>query len=579
MRVISATFLLACALQSTNAQQPETAATEGTRIFGLVEKTERGKLLRYPAASVADVDVNSSVLIQVNRAALRPPVGEAVASRDVARIELLLRIQDDLNRAARDTLEQIDVAGQARAGGARLSSDDLKTYQAAFSRLNQVLGMSKAYLESTRGKDGTAEYRRLSEINPSNPVPALLDFFAREHESVQQKVRQRSEASGATRTLELTAWLGSPPSQAHLPGYDNLSPGEARLVDKTRFVFDDRFQAEYEAAKRLAATAAESNGLKQAALEAIRLRLEALASGAREAKTQAEAVQRLLEAARAANDLVRKVKTLVDKTSSIVAKLVPAVEAALNPQAGADPAKLLQGVVSALEGAFNDTKEAYVLLQEIQDGAASLARDLPELAEAVQAVGKDLRLVMGGAVASTVASIPALATLQVRLEEARDTELALIQISRAEGDVVTIRGRVIENDRVVAGGEQTRHLRVRSSGFVADVGAVVLFVRPVARDPGPFVPSAGAYAVFRYKGWRGDGAARAGWLQIVAPGLGVSFIAIPDNSRGSATVAWLGTAHLFGDILQAGFGVTPEARPVWGFGFGLHQIAGIGKYW
>jgi hypothetical protein len=579
MRVMPATFLLACALRSANAQPPETGATEGTRIFSLVEKTERGKLLRYPAASVADVDVNSSVLIQVDRAALRPPAGGPVASPDVARIELLRRIQDDLNKAARDTLEQVHVAGQARAGGARLSPDELKAYQAAFSRLNQVLGMAKAYLESTRGKDGTAEYRRLSEMNPSNPVPALLDFFAREHESVQQKLRERSEASGATRTLELTAWLGSPPTQVHLPGYDNLSPGEARIVDKTRFVFDDRFQAEYEAAKRLAATAAESNGLKQAALEAIRLRLEALASGVREVNTRSEAVQRLLEAARAGDDLVRKVKTLVDKTSSIAKKLAPPVEAALNPQAGADPAKLLQGVVSALEGAFSDAEEAYSLLQQIQDGAASLAKDVPELAETVQAVGKDLRLVMGVAADSTVASVPALATLQVRLEDARDTELALIQTSRTEGDVVAIRGRVIENDRVVAGGEQVGHLRVRSSGFVADVGAAVLFVRPVAADPGPFVPSAGAYAVFRFKGWRGDGEARAGWLQNVAPGLGVCFIAIPDNSRGSATAAWLGTAHLFGDILQAGFGVTPEAKPVWGFGFGLHQIAGIGKYW
>lgn len=579
MRVIPATLLVACALQSASAQQPENTAIEGLQILGLVEKTEGGRLLRYPAASVADVDVNSSVLIQVNQATLRPPGGETVASPDVAHIDLLQRIQSDLNKSARDTLEQVGVAAGVRARGARLSSEELTTYQAAFSRLNQVLRASKAYLESTRGKDGTAEYRRLSEINPSNPIPTLLDFFVKEHESIQQKVRQRSEAAGATRTLELTAWLGSPPSQVHLPGYDSLSPGEPRLVDKTRFVFDERFQAEYEAAKRLASAAAESNGLKQAALEAIRLRLEALASGAREAKTHAGALQRLLEAGKAAEDLARKVKSLVEKTSSIAGKLVPAMEAALSPQAGADPAKLLQAVVSALEGAFNDTKEAYALLQQIQDGSVSLAKGLPELAEAVQAVAKDLRLVMGGAVASTVASVPALATLQVRVEDARDTELTLLQTNRAEGDVVTIRGRLIENDRVVAGGEQVRYLRVRESGFVADVGAVVLFVRPVAPDPGPFVPSAGAYAVFRYKGWRADGEARAGFLRTVAPGLGVSLIAIPDNSRGSATVAWLGTAHLFGDILQAAFGVTPEAKAVWGFGFGLHQIAGIGKYW
>jgi hypothetical protein len=92
------------------------------------------------------------------------------------------------------------------------------------------------------------------------------------------------------------------------------------------------------------------------------------------------------------------------------------------------------------------------------------------------------------------------------------------------------------------------------------------------------VASPGAYAVLRYKGSRADGESGASALHILAPGLGVAAVAIPQRDDGAAVLAWLATAQLFGDILQASVGATTDLKPVWGVGIGLHRIAGIGKY-
>ncbi len=553
------------------------AAEDRPRLVTISERTEDGKLVPYPESSVVDLDVNSSVVVHLSQEALGAlSRGHPGASGDrsdlVRRLSALTALQEKVNAAARGVVEQARVRAAADEKGISLAGESLKAYQEAYAALADAYRGVQAYM-------GKPQYAALVAAS-ADPVLASARFLAQEHQELQEQIREDLEGA-RTRVLTLTALVGDPPRQVHVPGYDDLSPGAPRLVQKTRFTFDESFQEEYSAAKALARHAADWNQLRAAALDAVRRKLnelhDQLRSFAADAKTLV--TQSESDSAAAIRAAVADLKKAADKLQKAFDVAGPALKAAAQPPSGADPAELLANAVGALQGIAPDAKAAADLLvsafQRLDAAKASFAKDAEKLANGVAQLASR-------ALGSKIAATPQLATLKVTIAEARDTEISLLTTERRDGDVLTISARVLDGDgedaRAIAGGEATTHLRVRSRGIVADTGAVVLFTRPIRHDPGPFVPAAGAYAVFRFKGWRSPGQANSNFWSQFAPGLGVSAVAIPRSSDGATEIAWLGTFHVFGDILQASLGTTGDAAPVWGIGLGLHRIAGLGKY-
>lgn len=560
------------------------AAAEAPPLVTLAERTEDGKLVPYPSSSVVDVDVNSAVRLQLSPQALASLSGDQ-ATADRAALAKALKdlaaIQKDLNATMRALVAAERTRTEALAGGAALSETALTRYRDAHSQLLKIYKKLDAYMgEARRAVLVTAA----SDADEDQPT-AHLRFVAEEHRRLQARVQEDLEDS-PPRFLTITAEIGDPPRQLHVPGYDDLKAGSARALDKTRFTFDEEFAEEYATAQVLAREAADWDRLREAALSAVRGRIAEIQAKLEEVARQAEALQKQAakEVAPEVKAIVGDLKEAADELTKARDETAKALGAALRP-GSANPAQLVADAVGALQKVAGRVERAAKILLEtvpkIQGAAGTFAASATKLANQVA------ELVTGTFASVFIASKPAIAApaptaLRIRLAAARDTEFSLLTSDRKDGDVVKITTRVFdtgpEGDTPVVGGEHTRYLRVRSRGLVADTGAVVLFTRPLKRNPGPFVPAAGAFAVFRFKGYRSADQANSTFWYYTAPGLGVAAIAIPRSSDGSTQIAWMGTFHLFGDILQASLGTTTDASPVWGIGIGLHRIAGFGKY-
>jgi hypothetical protein len=556
-------------------------------LVSLAERTEDGKLVPYPTSSVVDVDVNSAIRLELSKVALAAYSGASALDpeergRVVAELKKLVALQKELNEAGRAVTAVAQVRADVTAKGLSLAGASLESYKAALRKLEAANAKLRAYAGDDRYETAVGDAARAG----GDAHVALLLYVASEQRRLQARVQQDLEDAPA-RFLTIAADLGTPPRQLHVPGYDDLKPGAATIVDKTRFTFDEEFAEEYATAQVLAREAADWDRLREAALAAVRGKLGGIQKALGAASADAEAL-----AKSAASDVTPEVKAILADLQKAAADLKEAYDGAagsltraLNPPQGSDPAQLLADVVGALSRAAprvqRATQTLLDLIPRIQATAAGLAASATRVADQLS------ELMAGPFASALVAARPAMAapagsSIRVRLAAARDTEVSLLTADRQDGDVVRITTRVFDTgpagDVPVPGGETTTYLRVRARGLVADTGAVVLFARPLKHDPGPFIPSAGAYAVFRFKGYRDAYEASSSFWYYTAPGLGVAAIAIPRSSDGATQIAWMGTFHLFGDILQASLGATTDAAPVWGIGLGLHRIAGLGKY-
>ncbi len=378
-----------------------------------------------------------------------------------------------------------------------------------------------------------------------------------------------------------------------MEGYDAIPTCPPFISDKMRFVFDSKFVAEYDAAKRLAASAADFNALRQQALQFLSSSLVELQNKVSQLLTQVGATQEALRQLQNPSPEQQTAVTAAQKAlnscgdlGNTVKKVIDEVQTPSSDAAGA-----LAQLVSRL---YEVRSKAPTCLQDLQSAltAAAMPGTIKPLLESLEPLVQAIAAVLK---VTEPAMQPPLETSPLLLASARDTSVSLLTVNREENDVVSIRARVLDGNTVVS--ESMRHLRVRSLGFVADTGAVVLWARELTPEGhrGPFSPSAGAYAVIRYKGYR-DGCTKnakdanggpgecleadAGspFFQVLAPGLGVAAVVIPRLGSGSTDLAWMATANLFGDVLQANLGMTTGGKPVWGVGIGLHRLAGIGTY-
>lgn len=563
------------------AHASTSAGPDRARLITLHERTEDGALKRYPASSVVDLDVNSSVLVEFSPEALsslsRVSAPGVVRAETVRRLKQLADVQAALNAALRKFEGQDEIREAATRAGRALQGPALERYQAAYKALEAAFGKIEEYM----GEQAASELVDSGQ----NVSVAARRYLAEEHRRLQEQVREDLDKV-PIRALTVTARIRD--RFIHVPGYDDLTPGQPRLVDKARFHFDKEFDDEVAAAKALAKKASDWNALIAAARDAARRRLADLERKVAEVAESAGRVAKKAEADKSdkVKEAVKEIAEAARTLRGAVSDASQALAAASRPGPDAEPEALLRGTVLVLQevgtsarGALQQLSSA---LAKLKQAKAGLAQEVDALLGTIDPLKLRFDIFDVGSTPNAATLAPEVAASRVKLEEALPTEISLLTTDRQEGDVLTISVRVFDDDggegRPVPGGETTAHLRVRSRGLVADTGAVVLFTRPLKHDPGPFVPAAGAYAVFRLKGWRSDGSANANFLYYTAPGLGVCAVAIPRSSDGATQIAWMGTFHLFGDVLQASLGTTTDASPVWGIGLGLHRIAGLGKY-
>ena len=552
---------------------------KGDQLFRMVERTSNGELREYPNASVVDVDINSSIDIKLRRESFPSAVPDEKLKRLLEQMDELARLQAELTQVGQSAVRLAQLVEQKRGQSKRLTPEESQQLTDSFKRLEEFQKRELAYSQRSVLQGGPGV--RLGGLDITVDQRYLASEYSRLLSMSQQYAYK----------LELVAWKGT--EQLHVEGYDAIPTGPPIISDKTRFVFDSKFVAEYDAAKRLAAAAADSNSVREQALQLLTARLREIQNEVSQLITQAGTAQdeisklgTLTPEQKSAVDFAQKAITSCGDLGTEVKKAVDVVQA---PSSNA--AEALQLIVGRL---YEVRSTAPACLQALKAALAAPAipNELKSILEKIEPLGQAIASVLK---VTEPASQPPLETSPMMLASARDTSVSLLNVNREENDVVAIRARILAGNAVVA--ESTRHARIRSQGFVADTGAVVLWARELNPEGhrSPFSPSAGVYAVIRFKGARKDCSNRAAsvngvpgecleadagspFFHVFAPGIGVAVVVIPKLGSGSTDVAWMATGHLFGDVLQTNIGMTTGGTPVWGIGIGLHRIAGIGTY-
>ncbi len=538
------------------------ASSDGGVLFTLTERTEGGRLLTYPEASLVDVDVNSDVDIIVNRDLLRTASARRVSTALEARATELRTILEAYETALKQVYE-----------AQRAATDTT----AAFQQLASANDAVRAYLDRQYGVPKRRELLLAAKekVGIDNMAAGAI---AKEIEQVTAEIDAHGADAGFA-TLEISAFVGS--AQVHLPGYDALTPGTAVFVEKTKFVFDEGFQAEVDAAQALARSSADYNELVH------NLRDQFLA----QLRNTASTTGGLLDAATKLADDVRNDPALADAVSPVqdLVTALQTLEVRINEVIATvngsetDPAKQLANIVGGAQATVTQAQVAITAAEKAFNAVkaipAAIGTYTPRVTALLESLKPLLRLTDGakaGSLPEVTASTPQ------PVNEAQNTTLSLPRTPREEDDLVTIRAVVRKPDgTILAGYEHERILRVRARGIVFATGAALMLARcvcnaPDSQSPGNFVPSGGAYAVVRWKGFRCGGDTGSPFLHALAPGVGIAIIAIPRSEDGTTRLVYMATAQIFEDLLQIGIGVDLRGQVYWGFGIGLHKL-GLGK--
>lgn len=544
-------------------------------IFSLEEKSAKGKSTNRfpPEASQPVVDINSTVQIKIDRDAMTALLRGPVNTRLVQRMQQLKDLQIRANDAMRKvlTFEQ-RVALLTPAERSSLASqnwgkpgEDFVAAQDALEGLNRKFTdyLKEAYPDTWQGlNDDLATYQK------KRP-----HFLSHEVEAIGKALISKDGYPAAS--LELTARL-SPGGFIHLPGYDTLAPGDPVLYQKNQFVFGPEFQAGTEAAENLAKAIQEGHGLQ----EMLKLKFKGQFD-------QVKAVTVMLDTAinSIQKELEKDWKPLAKDLQEVSNKWKDFQEAIKGAQAGwpddsKSPGDSLQLLVSAFQGVVTKGDAVVAALKTLKDDAdkarlafpSDLASAKDELKSVLDLLGK-----LGVTSNASIGDLPQ--ALFVPVNQVRETEINLVMTPRKDGELLAIRARLIREG--AAPGdlpifEQTRLLEVRVTEWSTDVGGVLHFVRVTGDPRNSYVPAPGAYAVFRYRGKRAENAAGTGFFGVVAPGIGLATVGVPMQD-GSTKLGVMGTAHLFGDILQVSYGRTTSNDRLFSVGIGLQRMFGFGK--
>ncbi|MBL8940545.1 MAG: hypothetical protein JNM69_38735, partial [Archangium sp.] len=468
----------------------------GIGLFSLVEVTEDGASTAWPEASVVSVDINSSVQVCLNQSALRSFGHSAAPASDLGeRLKLARKTIDALREGATSMTGALQLTAQAKGP---LTPDQLAKYRAAAEKLHAATNAIDAYVRTTRGQQGEALLESLDDT-PGGIQSSGVVWLAAEVQLLERQLREREAAGSAN--LELTAFVGDPLVQVHLAGYDDLAPGAPKPVQKTRFVFDENLQREFDEASKLAGSIREYSDARAALERLVATLLERLKAAVAQLSSAASAlsghsVSAVAAVKTTADQLVAEVKALVAQVNTIIGVVTA-------PGPSETPPEVLRKTLGELSKMVGQVQTVFVKATAFIEAAAAAGASVVEDARVIKDRLEVIQAVVGSARSDVV--LPPVQAIAVPLAISKDTELSLVTTSRKDGDLVVIRARVIGADqRVLPGGEFQRMLRVETRGVVADVGATVHMARPLPSSD-PFVFAAGSYAVLRFMGWRKAG--------------------------------------------------------------------------
>jgi hypothetical protein len=564
------------------------------------EITESGERLAIPAEGITEVDVNSSIVLQMNEAAIKeaapPPAGlraraEAL-TKDLAQVTAVLRAQ----HAALDQLRKYE-ADPAKTREKQKAANAPRLEAAKQAR---ALALSR----------GDAPHDLYTQTG-FDQVLGYLRALKQEHEALL--------GDSENRVWRMRASLGASArgEPIHLPNYDVLSAGAIDIKNKLIPVVDDKVRQEFEQAKAAAKAAKDLDGLIRVLEKDAEKRIDDLVGALDQIlgslKQRVEPLPELRSKSQQAAAALAKVKATVDAAQLAFASCGKLLEHART----ADRSRPVTFASSLAPGAKDCIKELKTLGVSASDAHAEAVKlanvaGLEELGRKIQeevksVVTESLTLDKVSAVVGLgdlASSVPA--PVWAREADFRDqalggltdTRIDLIATPRETGDYVSYQGLVRDRsaDSVLVEGP-LRTLRVVTTGAQIKMSGTLLFVQPTRRasNEDPFRAAPAITGSLHYYWGRGAGETEptgGAWLwNRLDPGIGVHASTLtlgklrtdPTTGQNVAEavetphIGIAGVAQLFGDIAQAGGGYDFQAgRAYWFVGVGIQTLTKLG---
>ncbi|KYF63410.1 hypothetical protein BE04_30085 [Sorangium cellulosum] len=602
---VSALALQGCALTQTTGKDPLGDAIEA------YELTQDGRKLAVQRGGLTEVDINSSILLEVKRDKLMlhaQPFGARQgdiehALDEMARILGLLKKQAGVVAAIEDALKPAGKMGQAALDDARRLSNETRQEADLLAR------DSGDPLPS--GSAGPSAYL----IDKARRSATLAETLISD-----ERVR-----------LRVGARVGS--NIVHVPSYDNQSAGAPVFLPPVRRSSPpppiDKERKE-EGAEQPGRSEDRSVDAQERAKE---LRDRALAL------EQATLARRraAMEALRAHNDAITSVVTASANVVALIES--PANEhAALKGAAGKAVEACGDALLEKIPAAPAPAPDDDTLTQQLQKCGKALgplteaqtlykAKDpakLTKLDNAVTALGTalaaNLLLPLAWAELALAQHTPRLAptTAEATVAPAKQdrpaarplsTTIDLLRVEREEGDIMSYQPSLVVDGQVMLEGAPVSMMVVRN-GPQLRVAPAAFFVQPFkltegepAFRPLPSVVASVHYRFGRCAVWHCDESAVAArpWpflraLNFLDPGVGLHMMTLGlgtvtsktdaagktvDTTTSNAFELGVGgTFQLFGDVLQISAGYDLQAqRTYWAFGVGLQTLTDFGINW
>lgn len=586
-RIVAAgALVLGCGSASVKPSGPVSA----------VEVTDVNDRKAIPAGGVTEVDVNSSIELNVSADEVKKAFAKAV-SLDDARLEALeteiQALREDVARQKANWEEvQRLLDGPIDPARAKAIAPRVGTLEEQAGAIGERLaGSEKAW----------GDWLRTGRTTPDIAVELL-------GRAVEEK---QKEIDGMLAKFERVRWrmqasvIGkNGPEFVHLDGYDVLEPGSPRVIDKLALPVN------------LAATAAQARTAAADIQNLATLRNRVVDLGRKKAEDLLERLKNLEELEKIATSVEKAawatqqqaktvladLKALTGALKVIVTRCHPFVEKLGRARSSSAFAELGQSFgecstavrdaklpekVAKLKASAKElvkTVEADVKLAEtIRADLEPLSKKLEELALAEL---DGLLTLFGNPILLDDPSFASPEQMTDRpLRNILNPSVNLVLTRREPGDLVYHRSAVVVDGVEVAQWTSTP-MRVVTSGWHVNVSGSVVFVQAFETEPGdssfPAAPAATAALHFHAPRGSGENRSHAFW-NFLDPGLGMHFAYLDlgpkDDEDGDpgAEIGLGGTLQLFGDIVQGGVAYDLQVkRPYFFFGVGLQTLTELG---
>lgn len=577
------------------------------------EVTEDGTVLSLPGDGVAEVDVNSVIRLKMNRAM----INARIASHAGANARRLQQLESQVQLATRAI--QLQKEALAAIEPIRAATPKTTEYdQAVRNRgtlARQALKATEELL-AARGRDVEAFLlegpQRAPEILEAEAQGIASDLAALVDQT--SSVRWRVQAQLTT---------GGKSTPIHVPGYDTLTEGTPRLIDKLAPVMTDEVKKQYELAQQLADAAADLQSNARRALDGLVADIE---KAARDLQSSGDLLDRLgaieIKLKGSENARVKALGAAVAAEGRYLGSIARACKAAgpqlaaarragdalLVAQAAIDLARQCAAPLLADERRKGLGEIAARLKATLSDQTtkASLTADVLGDLEALRPIETLLATLEGARsvideLTKTTAQVAGFQSFAVRAPLADrgygqidDTVVDLTRTERKERDYVSFRPAITRSGEVVVEGTPVT-MRVVRTGALVNLSAALIFVSPVGGRgdneslfrPAPAVTTALHYRASRAAGQAEPSGGAAVWNFLnLGIGIHAATLVMGRAPEGESKIAegatgpeigLGGTLQLFGDVAQVGVGYDLQAeRPYWFLGLGLQTATNFG---